>query len=294
MKNNERQACILMIISMIVLFSIMVFNIFIFLNNVKWLNILLYSIICALVALIVVGFLLHRDVYLKLSLVGSIVLCLLYFVYFILVKTNLLEQITSFDDLRQLIIGFGGWGIITYIVINLLQCIIIPVPTTLTVLVGTAIYGPGVAFFYATIGVIIGSSIAFLIGRYCSKPVIHWIFGKEKTEKYQNLLSRRAELILFLTLTLPFFPDDLICMMAGVSDIKYYKFLLISIISRGVGLAVISFFGSGKIIPFSGWGIAVWVGLGLTILGLLLLAIKKKAYIKQILHINSDDMKKEL
>lgn len=288
MKSKELHDCILMIVSMIVLFSIMFFNIFIFINNVLWLNILLYGIICLLIALTVFGYLSHKDVYLKLSVVASVVLILIYLVYFILVKTNLLEQITSFDDLRQLILGFGGWGIITYIVINLLQCVIIPVPTTLTVLVGTAIYGPTTAFIYATLGVILGSSISFLIGRYCSKPVIYWIFGREKVDKYQNILNKRAELILFLTLTLPFFPDDLICMMAGISNIKYIKFLFISIFARGVGLATISFFGSGKIIPFSGWGIAVWVIIAISVIGLLILALKKRDKIKQFLKIDSN------
>lgn len=274
-----------MIVSMVVLFCIMFFNIFIFLNNVAWLNIALYSIICLLIALTMFGYLLHKDVYLKLSVVASVVLIIIYLVYFILVKTNVLEQITSFDDLRQLILGFGGWGIVTYIVINLLQCVVIPVPTTLTVLVGTAIYGPFVAFLYATIGVILGSSISFLIGRYCSRPAINWIFGKEKVDKYQNMLNKRAELILFLTLTLPFFPDDLICMMAGVSDIKYIKFLFISIFARGVGLATISFFGSGKIIPFSGWGIAVWCVIIVAAIALVILAVKKRDKIKQFLRI---------
>lgn len=287
MKNNELHSCILMIISMIVLFGIMFFNIFIFLSNVVWLNALLYSIICILIGLTVFGYLSHKAVYLKLSLVASIVLFLIYLVYFALVKTNMLEQITSFEDLRQLILSFGGWGIFTYIIINLLQCVIIPVPTTLTVLVGTAIYGPLVAFIYATIGVILGSSISFLIGRYCSKPVIYWIFGKEKTEKYQNILNRRAELILFLTLTLPFFPDDLICMMAGVSDIRYFKFLLISIFARGIGLATISFFGSGKIIPFSGWGIAIWAIIAIMVVVGLVVAFKKREQIKQFLRVDS-------
>jgi len=285
MKNKELHDCILMIVSMVVLFCIMFFNIFIFLNNVAWLNIALYSIICLLIALTMFGYLLHKDVYLKLSVVASVVLIIIYLVYFILVKTNVLEQITSFDDLRQLILGFGGWGIVTYIVINLLQCVVIPVPTTLTVLVGTAIYGPFVAFLYATIGVILGSSISFLIGRYCSRPAINWIFGKEKVDKYQNMLNKRAELILFLTLTLPFFPDDLICMMAGVSDIKYIKFLFISIFARGVGLATISFFGSGKIIPFSGWGIAVWCVIIVAAIALVILAVKKRDKIKQFLRI---------
>lgn len=275
-----------MIISMLMLFGIMFFNIFIFLNNVLWLNILLYTIVGALVLLTIFGYVGKRDIYLKLALTATVVVSIIYIVYFILVKTNILQQITSFDDLRQLILGFGGWGIITYIIINLLQCIVIPIPTTLTVLVGTAIYGPFVAFLYATIGVILGSSIAFAIGRYCSRPVINWIFGKDKVEKYQDILNRRAELVLFLTLTLPFFPDDLICMMAGISDIKYFKFLLISVVARGVGLATISFFGSGKIIPFSGWGIVIWITLALVILTLLVVAFKKREKIKYFLRIN--------
>ena len=286
MSNKELHDCILMIVSMVVLFCIMFFNIFIFLNNVLWLNIALYSIICLLIGLTIFGYIAHKEVYLKLSLVASVVLIIIYLVYFILVKTNILEQITSFDDLRQLILGFGGWGIFTYIIINLLQCVVIPVPTTLTVLVGTAIYGPFVAFLFATIGVILGSTIAFLIGRYCSRPVINWIFGKDKIEKYQNLLNSRAELILFLTLTLPFFPDDLICMMAGVSDIRYIKFLLISVFARGVGLATISFFGSGKIIPFSGWGIAVWAIIGIVAISLVIVGFKKRDKIKNFLKLN--------
>ena len=287
MKNKDMSACILMIVSMVMLFSLMFFNIFIFLNNVLWLNILLYSIICALILFTIYGYVAKKDVYLKLALTITVVVSIIYTMYFILVKTGMLQQITTFEDLRQLSLSFGGWGIITYIIINLLQCVVIPVPTTLTVLVGTAIYGPFVAFLYATIGVILGSSIAFAIGRYCSRPVVNWIFGKEKVEKYQDILNKRAELVLFLTLALPFFPDDLICMMAGVSDIKYFKFLLISVVARGVGLATISFFGSGKIIPFSGWGIVVWIVLALALLSLAIIGFKKREKIKYFLSANN-------
>ena len=285
-KNTEIRDCLLMIISMVVLFCITFFNVFIFFNNVTWINILLYSIIFLLISLSMFGYISHKEVYLKLSLVASVALSIIYIVYFILVKTNIINQITSFDDLRQLILSFGGWGILTYIIINLLQCVIIPIPTTLTVLVGTAIYGPLVAFTYATIGVILGSSIAFCIGRYCSRPVINWIFGKEKIDKYQNILSNRTGLLLFVTLALPFFPDDLICMLAGVTRIKYIRFLLISIIARGVGLATISFLGSGKIIPFSGWGIAVWIALAVGLIALIMVVFRKRNSIKKFFKVN--------
>ena len=288
MKNKEVNECILMIISLFMLFSIMFFNIFIFLSNVVWLNILLYTLIALTILLTIFGYVSRKDVYLKLGVVASILLCVIYTLYFIFVKTGILQQITSFDDLRQLILGFGGWGIISYIVINLLQCIVIPVPTTLTVLVGTAIYGPFIAFLYATIGVILGSSIAFLIGRYCSRPTINWVFGEAKVEKYQNMLNKRAGMILFLTLVLPFFPDDIICMMAGISDIKYIKFLGISIIARGIGLATISFLGSGKIIPFTTpWGIATWLLIGIAVISMLIIAIKKRDKILGFLNLSS-------
>lgn len=275
-----------MIMSMIVLFCITFFNIFIFFNNIVWLNIILYVVIFLLIVLSVFGYISHKEVYLKLSLVASIVLIVVYMIYFILVKTNIIDQITSFEDLRQLILNFGGWGILTYIIINLLQCVIIPIPTTLTVLVGTAIYGPLKAFMYATIGVILGSSIAFCIGRYCSRPVVNWIFGKEKIDKYQNMLNNRTGFLLFVTLALPFFPDDLICMLAGVTNIRFLKFLIISIVARGFGLATISFLGSGKIIPFSGWGIVVWIALAISLLAILILALKKRGSIKNFFNFN--------
>ncbi|MFQ6724427.1 MAG: hypothetical protein ACLRFE_03760, partial [Clostridia bacterium] len=69
--------------------------------------------------------------------------------------------------------------------------------------------------------------------------------------------------------------------------IRYYKFLLISILARGVGLATISFLGSGKVIPFSGWGIAVWSVIAVMVIGLLIFALKKRDKIKQFLHIDT-------
>ncbi len=288
MSNKKTSSFVLMILSMLVLFSITIFNVFIFFSNLLWLNILLYSIILGLIVLTLWGYFSHKDTYFKLGVAGSGLITIIYIVYFAMVQTHILDQINSFDDLRQLILGFGGWGIFTYIIINLLQCVIIPIPTTLTVLVGSAIYGPFTAFIYATIGVIIGSSISFFIGRYCSRPLVNWIFGKEKIEKYQNVLKNRTGLILFLTLLLPLFPDDLICMLAGVTEIKYSKFLLISIFARGVGLATISYFGSGSIIPFnSWWGIMLWCIIAISIILLTVLAYKKREKIKAFLRIRN-------
>ena len=286
MADKKTSSFILMIISALVLFSIVTFNTFIFFANVLWLNVLLYIVVGGLFILTLTGYFLKKEIYFKLGVTGTGLITIIYLIYYILLKTNILDQIDSFDDLRQLILSFGGWGLFTYIIINLLQCVLIPIPTTLTVLVGSAIYGPGIAFIYAIVGVIIGSSISFMIGRYCSRPIINWIFGKEKVDKYQDMLKNRTSLIVFLTLLLPLFPDDLICMLAGVTEIKYRKFLIISIFARGIGLATISYFGSGTIIPFnSWWGITLWCVIGLLLIAMLVLAYKKRERIKAFLRI---------
>lgn len=217
----------------------------------------------------------------KLFIVISALVVGVYAIYFCMLKTGLINQIDSFYDIKMLILKYKGQGIIIYTIINFLQVTLVPLPSSVTILAGTAIFGPFLAFIFASIGIMLGSILAFFIGRLCSKPILYWIFGKEKVEKYEKLLSNRTKLILFLTLFLPFFPDDLICMMAGITDIKFKDFFLISLFARSFGIACLSYFGSGKIIPFSGWGIGVWISIAVfAVSAIIFVYCKRKKIIK--------------
>lgn len=258
-KSKQLSSLILLILCSVALCLIMCFNLFVYKQNADWLNILVYSLIAILMLCIIWTYFLNKETFFKLSVVITFLFLIVYFSYFLLTKYGIIDQINSFKDLKELILSYKGWGLLTYTVINLLQVILIPIPSTLTILAGTAIFGPLMAFIFAAIGILVGSIIAFLIGRFFSRPLLYWIFGKEKVDKYEKILSKRTKLILFLTLFLPFFPDDMICMLAGVTDIRLIDFLWISLLARSVGIASISFFGSGSIIPFNTWwGITLW------------------------------------
>lgn len=258
-KSKEISSIILLLLCALALCLIMCFNLFVYKQNAGWLNILIYSLLSILMVCLVCTYAFKLETLFKLTVVISFFFLLVYFAYFMLTKYGIIEQINSFQDLKNLILSYRGWGLLTYTIINLLQVILIPIPSTLTILAGTAIFGPLMAFIFAAIGILSGSIIAFFIGRFCSKPLLYWIFTKEKVEKYEKFLSKRTKLILFLTLFLPFFPDDMICMLAGVTQIKFIDFLWISLLARSVGIASISFFGSGSIIPFNTWwGISLW------------------------------------
>ena len=52
------------------------------------------------------------------------------------------------------------------------------------------------------------------------------------------------------------------CFIAGTTKIEWLYFVVVVVITRMIGIGVTCWFGSGDIIPFHGWGIPVWIVLG--------------------------------
>ncbi len=181
--------------------------------------------------------------------------------YVILDVTGVLDKITSFEVLKQLILDTKQWGIMVFLLLTVFQVVVLPIPAIITVLIGVAIYGPVWSFVLSTLGTLIGSFICFVLGRIFGKKLITWMVGKEKTEKYSTMLNEKGRFAFALMLLFPCFPDDILCLVAGISSMSYRYFIIITCLTRPVMIAFYSFFGSGSIIPFSGWGIPVWIAL---------------------------------
>lgn len=275
-KNKEIIKLSLLLLSLLLMVVLIVFNLIFLHLNSNLASIIIYSLITMSIIGLIVSYLLKNETIFKLFVVVSIILVCGYFIYFWLIKSGILNKIDSLYDIKRLILKYKNRGLLIYTIINFLQVTIIPLPSSVTILAGTAIFGPFKAFIFSSIGILLGSIFAFFIGRRCSKPILYWIFGQKKVEKYQKLLSNRTQLILFLTLFLPLFPDDLICMLAGMTDIDFKSFLIISLIARSFGIACLSFFGSGSIIPFTGWGIAIWC-----LIAILFITIVGFVYVKR-------------
>ena len=60
---------------------------------------------------------------------------------------------------------------------------------------------------------------------------------------------------------LPFFPDDMLCMIAGLVRMKFSFFVVAMAVAKPLYIGSVCFFGSGALIPFSGWGIPVWLAI---------------------------------
>lgn len=178
------------------------------------------------------------------------------------------------NGLVKIISDTGAWGMVVYVIIQILQVVILPLPAVVCYVPGSIIWGAPMATLLASIGVIIGSVIAYFIGRIWGKKAVIWIAGKETTEKYSAYFGKRGKGIFVIMQILPFFPDDILCMVAGLTSMNFVFFIIVMCTVRPAIISVYCFLGSGDIIPFSGWGIYVWVAIFAVCIALAVLSFK--------------------
>lgn len=180
--------------------------------------------------------------------------------YILYCTTGLSEKFNDFDALKSFILDSGFWGAAVFIGITVFQVVVLPIPEAVTILLGVAIYGATWSFVLSVIGTMIGSLISFMLGKVFGRRLCNWMFGAESTEKYANILCEKGRFLFIIMLLFPAFPDDMLCMIAGITSMSYGYFILVCLLTRPVMIGLTAYLGSG-VIPLSGWGIPVWIAI---------------------------------
>ena len=59
----------------------------------------------------------------------------------------------------------------------------------------------------------------------------------------------------------PFFPDDVLCFVAGLSSMSVPYYIVMITITRIINIVVSSYSINGSLIPYdTWWGILIWIG----------------------------------
>lgn len=201
--------------------------------------------------------------------------------YFILKATGLWQKVNSVDKIRNIVQKGGVFSFLIFILFQILQTTVLQIPSFFVTVAGALIFGSWPAFFMSYFAVMLGSIIMFFIGRRAGRRFLNWIIGKETAEKWINRMSN-GKYLFFLMMLFPMFPDDILCVVAGVTNMSFGFFFWTNILARGLGIACTVFFGSGAIIPFKGWGLAVWAGILIFIGVLFYLSVRFKDKLDEI------------
>ena len=213
------------------------------------------------------------------SLVVAIVLVAIVLAIFLpLYFTGTLDKIRSAEELKNLILSGGAWSYLIFFTIQFLQVTFLPIPAAVTTVAGSLVFGPWITCAISFVAVMLASMFSFFLGRKVGKRLVVWIAGEKDYQKWAEKLGK-GKYVFFLMMLFPVFPDDILCMVVGTTNMTWRFFTITNLITRPIGIFCTCFLSSG-IIPFEGWWIALWVVLAIVCLVLFILCYKYQPQIE--------------
>ena len=155
-------------------------------------------------------------------------------------KMNLLNDS---DLLLKRIKSYGLIAPLIFLLIQIVQVVFPVIPGGASCLVGVLAFGPIEGFIYNYVGLTLGSIVSFFLSRNFGLPLINKLFKKETVDKYLGYVrTKKFEKIFFFGIFLPGAPDDLLCYIAGISGLTFFRFLFIILIGKPFTLIFYSLF----------------------------------------------------
>jgi uncharacterized membrane protein YdjX (TVP38/TMEM64 family) len=183
----------------------------------------------------------------------------------------------SNEKVREYVASFGALAPLAFFLLQFFQVIVSPIPGNVTTIAGGMLFGFFPAFLISTGAIFLGSICAFLLGKLFGRPLVEKIAGKTVIDKYMMTVSSRQKIVLIIMFLMPFFPDDILCLIAGLSAMSVAQFALIVILTRPWGLLFSAMLGSG-FIKMPEWG---WITLICGAIVLFILSIKYAPIIEE-------------
>lgn len=152
---------------------------------------------------------------------------------------------SSVADLQHFIKNFGNFAIAAFIVVQAIHPIVPFLPGGFATIVGMLMFGniPGVLYSY--IGLVIGEVGLFLLVRRFGSRFARLVLSEKNFEKFETTLQDHTQDIkklLIVCFIFPFLPDDLTCLVAGMTDLSFREYLKIVLIFKIWSVASYGYF----------------------------------------------------
>ncbi|WP_054663047.1 TVP38/TMEM64 family protein [Lacticaseibacillus camelliae] len=154
-------------------------------------------------------------------------------------------RIGVFHDLASLHAYINSTGLIgplIFILIQVVQVVIPIIPGGVSTAAGVILFGPWQGFLYNYIGIVIGSFINFFLARNYGKPFILHIVSEKVFDKYMAYAKNQQKFDTFFAIAIvaPVAPDDVLCLIAGLTHMKFKFFAWVIILGKPITIAVYS------------------------------------------------------
>jgi len=127
------------------------------------------------------------------------------------------------------------WGVLApviFIGLQALQVIIAPIPGELTGILGGYLFGQWVGLLYSTIGLTLGSLVAFAVGRWLGARYVRKLVSADIWRKMGFIVEAEGAILCFIIFLIPGLPKDMACYLFGLSPMPFWIFAVVSTLGR--------------------------------------------------------------
>ena len=164
---------------------------------------------------------------------------------------------TLFGDqarVREWVRGFGPWGPLVSMTLNVAQVLLAPVPGQVVGVANGYLYGVWLGTIYSMVGLLVGRAMAMVLARWFGRPLIERLVKPERLARWDRIIGRQGPLFLFLIFLFPLLPDDLVCFLIGLSSLSIPRMLVLSGLGGLPGVFVSCWVGANAAdLPWWAW-----------------------------------------
>jgi len=182
--------------------------------------------------------------------------------FYFLINFNQQELISFLSSFKEI-------SFLIYILLIIVGIIFAPIHPFIFYVAGGILFGPYISWALTMIGVTIGSSIAFKLSKRYGRGFVERHISKKNINKFDKISDKYGSLSIFLLRVNPLTSSDIWSYVAGLTRIKFWKFLIWTLLGLAPAIFVQAYFG--KAIGENAVLFKIFVGIAISYITILLL-----------------------
>ena len=186
------------------------------------------------------------------GLVGLMLLAAeIYFSWGLICRSGLWDRVCHYvylledkEKVKRFLKAAGPLAPMVFIVAQSLQVVLAPIPGEATGFIGGYLFGAPLGMLYSTIGLTLGSMMAFGLGRWLEHKFVERVVSRQTLERFDFLMEHQGALIAFFFFVVPGFPKDYLCFILGLSPMPWKLFFILSTMGRLPGTLMLTLQGA--------------------------------------------------
>ncbi|MCL6430924.1 MAG: TVP38/TMEM64 family protein [Anaerolineae bacterium] len=156
--------------------------------------------------------------------------------------------LTLFEEpghLQGLVRQLGPAGPLAVVLLQAAQVLLAPIPGQAVSVASGFLFGPWLGTLYSMLGLLAGTVAGLWLVRRWGRPLVERLVDPQTLARIDQLAGALGAPLLFLVCVLPFLPDDLIVLAAGLSRIPLAAIVAAALLGRLPSVLLAAHLGRG-------------------------------------------------